>query len=887
MTPGVDDVRDVPWLPLRVLAWTLPHADREAVLGDIIEEYRLRAGDPDGRARRWIWRQALTSIAPNVRRQTSTARPASTDSRGGAMHGVVSDLRFSLRLLRQQRLMALVAGLSLVTGLGLNVLLFTVANAVLYQPLPVRDPSSLVLLGRQRPTNIAQNFPYRAYETLAARTDVFAATAAYAGRAAGVRFADGTVSTNGEIVTGDFFGAVGVPVTEGRGLTPADDHSAAPPAAVISASLWRQRFGSAPLNGLTLTVNGTAFTIVGVTADRFRGMFAGAKAEFWLPVAHASVVNLRDLRPLPTVSWLFVLARLRPGVSAEAARLALDPAMAAMVQAAGGDPEPLVIQPGARGTDTLSGRLEAPLRLLMFAAGFVLLVACVNVANLQLARNAARRRELAVRSALGASRWQLARLLLLDAAVIAGPASLFALGVAWMGREPALRLITRYGQPVELAAPIDWRVLLFAAVAAATCALGVGLLSTWHATRTPAGVLADGARGETGTRHRLQHGLVVLQFALSMTLLVGAALLVRSAMNLRNTDLGFATNVVLIEAMPGDGKIERAQRTDYVRAAMARVAAVPGIEAVSAAHVLPLDFGGSRMTVGIPDYTPAPNEDMELNYLRVMPGYFETMRIPVLRGRAFDERDVEGLPTVVIVNETMAHRFFPGGDAVGRRIAVDGDGAPAAVVVGVVPDVHYRMVREEPRPSFYTSFPQSPFFQAAIHARTSGDPSTLVQTLRRVVAEVNPQVPIARTMSLEDQRLKNIADDRMAEALGVTLAMSALVLATIGLYGTMAFAVRRRMREIGVRVALGAAVADVRRLMLRGGLTLVLLGAAVGACASLAVGRLLAGQLYGVAAIDPISTVSAFAVLATAALMAAWLPARRAARIDPVIALRE
>ena len=887
MKAGRHDLRDVPWLPLRILERTLLPAEREAVLGDIIEEYRLRAGGSEGRATRWIWRQALTSIAPNIRRHTSAARPASSDSRGGAMHGVVSDLRFSLRLLRQQRLLALVATLSLVTGLGLNVLLFTVANAVLYQTLPVRDPSALVLLGRQRPTNIAQNFPYRAYETLAARTDVFAGATAYAGRSAGVRFGDGTVSMNGEIVTGNFFDVLGVPVTWGRGLTPADDHSAAPPAAVISASLWGQRFGSAPLDGLTLTVNGTAFTIVGVAADRFRGMFAGAKAEFWLPVAHASVVNLRDLRPLPTVSWLFVMARLRPGVSAEAARLALDPAVAAMVQASGGDPEPLVVQPGARGTDTLSGRLEAPLRMLMFAAGFVLLVACVNVANLQLARNAARRRELAVRSALGASRLQLGRLLLVDAVVIAGPASMVALGVAWAGRGPALRLITRFGQPVELAAPIDWRVLAFAFAAAATCALGVGLLSTWHARRAPAGALADGGRGETGVRHRLQHGLVVLQFALSMTLLVGAALLVRSAMNLRNTDLGFATSVVLVETMPGDGKLERGQRTDYVRAAMARAAAVPGIEAVSAAHVVPLDFGGSRMTVSIPDYAPAPNEDMELNYLRVMPGYFETMRIPVLRGRAFDERDVEGSQAVVVVNETMARRFFPGGEAVGRRVAVDGDGAPAAVVIGVVPDVHYRMVREEPRPSFYVSFPQNPFFQAALHARTSGDPSTYVQTLRRVVAEVNPHVPIARVMSLEDQRLKNIADDRMAEAVAVTLAISALVLATIGLYGTMAFAVRRRTREIGVRVALGAAVSDVRRLVLRGGLTLVLMGAAGGGLASLAVGRLLAGQLYGVAAIDPISTVSAFAVLATAALIAAWLPARRAARIDPVIALRD
>jgi predicted permease len=535
----------------------------------------------------------------------------------------------------------------------------------------------------------------------------------------------------------------------------------------------------------------------------------------------------------------------------------------------------------------LSPRLERPLRQLMLAAAFVLLVACVNVANLQLARNAARRRELAVRAALGAGRAQLARLLLVDAALIALPASVLALGVASLGREPALGLITRFGRPVQLAAPMDWRVLSFAAGAAALAALIVGLLSSWHATRTPAPALADGGRGETGSRHRLQRGLVVLQFALSMTLLVGAALLVRSVINLRNTDLGFATNVVLIEAMPGDAGIERVDSTRYLEAAIARAAAVPGVESATAAHVVPLDFGGSRMSIAIPDYTPAPNEDLELNYLRVMPGYFDTMEIPVLRGRPFDARDADGAPIAIVVNETMARRYWPGGDAVGRRLSVFSDAAPDAEVIGVVRDVHYRMVREEPRASFYVSFPQSPFFQASIHARTSGDPSALVETLRRAVADVHPQVPIARASSLEEQMLRNIADDRMAEAVASLLGLSALILATAGLYGTMAFAVRRRTREIGVRLALGAGVSDVRGLVLRQGLTLVLLGAVAGATASVAVGRTLASQLHGVPAIDPVSVGAALALLSAAAVAATWLPARRATKIDPIVALRD
>jgi predicted permease len=876
----------IPRLPLALLGCTLPACDRDPVIGDVVEEFQARALDDPGGARRWLWRQAIASLLPNLRRSVAVSPSLSPERRGACMRGALTDLRFSLRLLGQQPLLAFVALASLVVGLGLNVLLFMVANAVLYRPLPVRDPASLVLLARQRPTNVSQNFPYRAYEALAQRRDALAVTTAYAGRAAGLRFGDETVSVDGELVSGTFFDGLGVPMREGRGLSPTDDTTGAPPAAVVSASLWRQRYGDAPLSGQTLIVNGTTFTIVGVADERFNGMFAGTAAHFWLPLAHGAVITERDLRTFPNTSWLFVLGRLAPGVSRETARDALDPVLAAMLQAAGADPEPLIANPGGRGSDALSPRLERPLRLLMLAAGFVLLVACVNVANLQLARNAARRRELAVRSALGAGRAQLTRLLLMDAAVITVPAGLLALGVAWFGRQPALGLITRFGRPVELAAPLDWRVLVFAAAGAAACAIVIGLLTGWQGTRTPATALADGGRHETGSRHRLQRGLIVVQFALSMTLLVGAALLVRSLANLRAIDLGFATNVVLIEVMPGDAKIPPGQRAQYLDAAIARAAAVPGVEAASAAHVFPLDFGGSRTTLVIPGYEPAPDEDMELNYLRVMPGYFETMAIPILRGRAFDSRDAAGATPAVVVNETMARRYWPGGDAVGRRVLVADDGPPGEVV-GIVPDVHYRMVRESARPSFYVPFAQEPFGQGVIHARTAGDPGALVETLRRAVSEVHPQVPIARAMPLEAQLLRNIADDRMAGAVATLLGASALLLATAGLYGTMAFLVRRRTREIGVRLALGAAVSDVRRLVLRQGLTLVLSGAVAGAAASTIVGQALASQLYGVPPLDPLSLAAALLILGAAAVLAAWLPARRATKIDPIIALRE
>ena len=290
-----------PRLPLGLLRRTLPPADREPVIGDMVEEFEIRALDDPAAARRWLWRQALSSILPNLRRAIAASPSPSPERRGAFMRGALTDLRFSLRLLGQQRLLAFVALASLVIGLGLNVLLFTVANAVLYRPLPVRDPESLVLLARQRPTSVAQNFSYRAYEALAQRRDVLAMTTAYASRAAGLRFGGETVSMEGELVSGSFFDGLGVRMRMGRGLTPSDDVTGAAPAAVVSSSLWRQRYGDGPLSGQTLTVNGTAFTIVGVAGDRFQGMFAGSAAHFWLPLAHATVVTERDLRALPAL----------------------------------------------------------------------------------------------------------------------------------------------------------------------------------------------------------------------------------------------------------------------------------------------------------------------------------------------------------------------------------------------------------------------------------------------------------------------------------------------------------------------------------------------------------------------------------------------------------
>ena len=873
-----------PRLPLWIVERRTRACDRDEVAGDLIEEHQLRAAtDPRG-ARRWLWRQALSSLTPTFAR-----RAAGRDAfpRRSIMRGFIQDIRFSARLLRQQPMLSSVAVLSLVIGLGLNLVLFTVANAVLYRPLPVPDPGSLVLFGLQRPTNVAHNFSYFAYETLRRETHAVAPLVAYSSRRGAISFGNETMSKDGELVSGTFFTGLGVPMAQGRGLTPDDDRAGAPPATVLSSHLWRERFGDTALAGQALAINGTAFAIVGIADARFHGMFPGTRADFWVPLANSSALTGRDLLSAKTTSWLYLMGRLSPGVSMQTARDQMDPTMAAMLASLGMTPQPLVARAGARGTDMLSARLESPLRLLMFAAGLVLLVAGVNVANLQLARNAARRRELAVRAALGAGRSRIVRLLVVDGFMLAVPAAAAALVAALAFRGAALGLITRFGEPVTLSAPLDLRTWLFAGAATIGVALFVGLLSAWQGARPVASALAEGGRGETGSRQRLQRVMVVVQFALSMTLLVGATLLVRSVWNLRATDLGFSTNVVAIHVAPRDAQISGGAAAQYLNDVIARVASVPGVTAASAASVMPLDFGGSRMSVTVPGYTPAPDEDMELNYLRVAPAYFETMEIPIARGRTFDARDVSPGPIRVIVNETMARRYWPGGDAVGRQLVIFSAGAPDAEVIGVVPDVRYRMVREAARPSFYLPFDAAAFPEGVIHARTSGDPALMIETLRRVVAEVHPGIPVARALSVEAQAMRNIADERMAGALGGVLGMSALLLAAAGLYGTMAFAVRLRTREIGVRMALGARSADVSALVVKQGFGLVLIGAVVGLAGAFWAGRALESQLYGVSPADAGSFLAAAALLGGAALLAAWIPARRATRVDPVIALRD
>lgn len=879
--------------PPRLALWIIEHAtparDRDAVVGDVIEDFWRLAEASPAAARQWCRRQALRSLVPGLQRQLADIRPAAPAFSKGhlPMRGFLQDLAFGVRLLRHQPLMAAAGVTSLAIGLGLNILLFTLANAILLRPLPLAGADRLVLLQKVRETGRASDFSYPAYLHLRdSSAGVFDTMTAHASAQVSARLPSGDMQwLDGEYVTGNFFRDLGVPMSMGRGLSMEDDKAEAPPAVVVSDRFWRRHFAGQTLSGQTLTLNDRTFTIAGVADRSFLGMQLGRDSAFWVPVGHSALLLGRDLRSRPTTSWLVLTGRLAPGTSREAATARLSPSWSTYATGLGYAPESLAVEPGSQGDSSLQ-TLERPLRLLSFASLFVLLIACVNVANLQLARAAARGPEFAVRAALGAGRARLASLLVADAVILTVPAAVAAIGAAALLREPASSLIARFGQRVTLDLPMDVRVMGAAVTLTAVAALIVGGLSAWLSTRNPPSVgMAAAGRANVGGAARTQRGLVVIQFALSMTLVAGAALLVRTVSELRGSDIGFARNVALLDVSPAAARYTPQESAAYYERVVQQLTQVPGVEAAALAVIMPLDFGGSRSTISVPGYTPAAGEDMELNNNRVSPAYFDVMRISLVAGRYFDERDTAQAPRTMIVNETLASRYFPGGHAVGRQI---GMGSSTNVeIVGIVRDVRYRMVREAPRPSFYLPIAQSPVPFGAFHVRTSMNPELRLADLERAVAAADPRVPVTRTTALERQLDRNIATERMARTIAMALGLAALVLAATGLYATMAFAVRRRTREIGVRMALGARAADVRLMIVRQSLSLVAAGVVIGLAGAAWAGRAVESQLYGVSPLDVWSFAGAALLLAVAALLAAWIPARRATRVDPVIALRD
>lgn len=907
--------------PPRLARWLLERftvaADRDAVLGDLNEEFEARAQMSPGDAARWYRRQAIGSLVPVLRRRWP-ANISPTPS-GALMDSLWQDVRFAFRLSRRKPLVSIVAILSLVIGIALATVVFSILNAAVLRPLPVSAPDDLVVVLEQRPTSIQHQMSYPDYLDIRAEQRAFVDIFGWSPRQMVATVGNATTIVDAELVTGGYFGTLGVGTISGRPIGDDDDKPGRPPVAVVSERLWRAWGRSLPLeSGATVVFNNAPFAIVGIVPNNFSGVVIGRRADVWVPVVQRAIATGN---PTDTAissrrsSWLTVMGRRRPGTSHAALtsdllriEQGLFPKWERM------EPRRLYAGPGSHGDFTVPGSVVATLQALLIATGVVLLVACANVANLLMARAADRSRELALRLALGAGRWRLFRLIVAEAVLLCVSSAILGLGLASACATAASRLMLRSGEPVALDLSIDWRLALFVSGLALASVLFSSLAPALHVLRsTRLAAMADGGRGATATRLAglLRSGLLVGQFALSLALVVSALLLVRTVGNLRNAPTGFATNeVALLAVAPGAAQFSERRADTYVAEGIDRLAAVPGVRAAAFARIPPVNFGGSRMNIHVPGYVPQPDEDMEINYNSVTSAYFDATGIRLLDGSALRPRPVTGPapattqastttaglqpgppapPPLVqgVVNEMMARRYWPNARAVGQRFYLGSNTAGQPVeVVGVAADAKYREVREVPRPSFYIHMSPRHALDGVFHVRVAGSLSATMPALRQALVDLAPGVPITQTRTLRNQIDVNITDDRLAMTIGAVLAGAAIFLAGVGLFSAMAHMVGQRTREIGVRVALGATGLGIQGMVFRQALTITLAGAALGFGLATWATSVTGSRLYGVDRFDVASFGGAALLLALVAIASALIPARRASRVDPVDALR-
>jgi len=813
---------------------------------------------------------------------------------------MIQDLRYAVRLLLGSPGFTIVAVLSLALGIGANTAIFSLVNAVLLRPIPVADPERLVAVfatDERNPGNLPLS--HLNFKDLRDENEVFSDMAAFT-------FAPVTWSQGGEaeqvllqVTTAGYFDVLGVRPALGRGFLREEDVQASP-VIVLSHGFWQRSLGGEPgIVGRTLTLNRTPFTVIGVAPERFTGTLLVGNPAGWVPTSMRDVVQPGfDFYETRRGLFLVALGRLRPGVDIDQARANLGTISARLAQAFPDDNRGR----GAGAVRLLDFRLNptgqgAPAVqlsvVLMIVVGIVLLIACANIANLLLARATRRRREIAVRLALGAERRRLVRQLLTESSVLAAAGAALGTALAFWLIDVLVAADLALPLPLDETVAIDGRVLAFTGLLTLATGMLFGLAPAMQASKPDVlPVLksesgsGSGFQGRLGALH-LRQILVVAQVALSLLSLVAAGLFLRSLRHAQLTDTGFVTSGVLIMTvnLGREGYTpERGQL--FYEQAVERLSTVPGVRAASVAQSPPLAGGGFSRSV-FHEGTDTTTQDRVLVQVNAVgAGYFETIGIPVLRGRAFTRDDTARSPLVVVINETMAERFWPGEDAVGRRFRFFGDG-DSTTVVGIARNSRYNGVAEDPIPFIYQPIRQAYSPTAALHVRAEGHAAALAPAVRRAVQEIDPTLAVFDVRTLEDQVSESLAPLRLNVLMLATFGVLALALASIGLYGVASYAVTQRTREIGVRMALGARPSSVLRLVLAHGLTLVGIGIAAGLAVALALSPLIPSDLLpNTSARDPLTLSATAVLLAAVALAANYLPARRATRIDPLLALR-
>src|SRR5262245_459279 len=826
------------------------------------------------------------------------------------------DLRYGARMLLKNRMFTLVAALSLALGIGANTAIFSMINALMLRTLPVKDAQELALfsvVGSQGPPASGQVFNYPLYEMFRDRnqsfTDVIAGSAVLRARLmVNEPGAGGAVETaQQQRVSGNFFSTLGVSAVVGRTLIEADDNPAnMQHAAVISYEFWKRRFGLDPgVVGRKVTINDTPLVIAGVTPPDFFGFDVGKRVDLWWPIRVSNDPGLR----LNTSSWIRVMGRLRPGASAAQAQAELDVIFRQQLgEFAAASPANLTpeqrrrffergisLEPGGAGYTWLWQRFRQPLLILTVTVALVLLIACVNIANLLLSRAAARRREIAVRLAVGAGRFRLIRQLLTESVLLALIGGAAGLLFAQWCTSALLSYLPQQTQTTIDVAP-DARALGFTLAISVLTGLLFGLAPAWQATRInlTASLKDQTGAGPRRSRLTLNKLLVVTQVALSLFLLIGAGLFVRSLRNLKGLDTGFDyENIVQFSIDPGGG-YNLAQGANLHKQMLSRLEALPGARSATLSNTGLLSPYGTITAVTIPGDARRAEEYPRCWVIKVGPRFFETMKMPILAGREFGPQDerpappgnqsAANAPLHAVINQTMARYFFGDENPVGKRLNDEGQ---ELEIIGVAKGAKYTTLREPAPHTYYRYYFEQPTpSNITLQLRTGGDPIDYAATIQRLVREIDPQLQVVGFRTMTDVVNESLMQERFIAQTASAFSLFALLLACVGLYGVMSYAVARRTNEIGIRIALGALPADVVRMVMWEVILLVAVGMGVGLAAAVATTRLVGALLFGLTPTDPLTIALATLLMIVVAALAGYLPARRASRIDPMVALR-
>ncbi len=802
------------------------------------------------------------------------------------------DLRYAVRMLAKSPGFTAVAALTLALGIGANAAIFSLVNTVLLRPLPYANPSQLVDVSEAEPkagvSGAAVSYP--AFVELRDHSRVFTSVAGLAGHALTLTGHGEPADVSTLAVTPEFFSLFGAKPLLGRALSPKDGERGAAPVAVLSEQLWRSRFGADPgIVGASITLDQRASTVVGVMPGGFRTPFFNQTDQVWIPLVQDPLFSAWMTRP-PQAHWLPVIARLRSGISPDQARAELETISAGLASQFPAEKGwRVAIEPLQQ---AIVGDVKEPLLLLLSAAGLVLLIACANIANLLLSRATSRSKEIAVRIALGASQRRIARQLLTESAILGLLGGVTGVFLAWWSVS-ALTLLLPAGLTQLRSIRVDGSVLGFAFVLSLAASVVFGLPPVLHTTRSDQQAnLREGSRaGDARSSQRARSLLAAAEVAVAMVLLVGAGLLMRSFARLLSVSPGFETeNMVKAEiSLPRFQYSRPEQWTAFSSELMTRLQAKPGLQDSAIAVPLPILDNSINLPFAIAGNPPPQQGATDTaNYVATSPGYFRVMGISLVRGRLFSEDDSASTPPVALISEALARRYFPGENPLGRQLifGFPPHGDVSREIVGVVADIHDVSIASNPGPMMYVPFAQVPFWGGEVVVRSSLSAAGIAAAIRTETHNIDKDLPVTDIESFPEAMHASVAEPRFRTVLLGLFSAIALLLAAIGIFGVISFSVSRRTREIGVRMALGATPASIRHLVIGESVKLVLFGLAAGIPAALILTRFLSALLFGVTPTDPLTFIGVALLLMLVALAAAYLPARRAIRVDPIVALR-